>query len=131
MDLQARKNLEEVVALLKDAAGSIRKLEKEAQAALHSKDDNITYRSKLEAKVRVLMDLPARVSQRLLDLPVEAQAELRAGLDDFARRAGQATRLASVFYMAALLYPDDYQEGEDNDLETFIQEIQYRFLSRN
>jgi hypothetical protein len=130
MDLHTRTNFEEVVALLKEAAGSIRKLEEEARAALLSQDDQITYRSKLEAKARVLMDLPARVSRRLLDLPVEAQAEIQAGLVDFAGRAGQAVRLASVFYMAALLYPDDYQEGEANDLETFIEEIQYRFRPR-
>jgi len=51
--------------------------------------------------------------------PPEAE-EFLAGLADFARRAGQAMDLGSIFYMTALLYPEDYVAGEKNDLERFL-----------
>jgi hypothetical protein len=35
-----------------------------------------------------------------------------------------------VFYMSALLYPDDYREGEPNDLETFVDSVRKHAASR-
>jgi len=52
---------------------------------------------------------------------------IREGLKRFADSADNALSLDSVFYMSALLYPEDYHEGEANDLELFAEELHARF----
>ena len=44
--------------------------------------------------------------------------------EDFARRAGMALSLESIFFMGALLYPEDYQDGDRNDLERFLDRFE-------
>ncbi len=47
-------------------------------------------------------------------------------LERFAQNASQALAIGSVFYMYALLYPDNHVKGEPNDLELLAEEIQRR-----
>ena len=42
----------------------------------------------------------------------------------FSFSAGKALDLNSVFYMSALLYPEDYADGDTNDLENFIIQLE-------
>jgi hypothetical protein len=64
----------------------------------------------------------------LQQLAEDAARAIQEGLRRFARSAGTALSLNSVFYMSALLYPEDYCEGEPNDLEAFLEELRARFL---
>ena len=59
----------------------------------------------------------------------DARAEFETGLNSFAVRAAQAWELSSIFYMSALLYPEDYREGDLNDLELFIDRLRIKYLS--
>lgn len=109
-----------VVELLTDAAQRIRALEAEARKALYEDGDQAKYRALMAEKCELLVELP----DNAMALSGGSQADaLRAQLASFAQRAGQALDLDSVFYQAALLYPDDYEDGQDNDLEAFIKTL--------
>ncbi|MGE4297329.1 MAG: hypothetical protein AB7E47_04800 [Desulfovibrionaceae bacterium] len=110
-------------ALLLNAAAAIRTLETEALDALHIRHDKDTHRAKLLAKCDVLMDLPLEAAALTAALTPAEKERVDAKLDNLAARAGQATSIGSVFYMGALLYPDDYTDGEPNELEKFCDTI--------
>ena len=77
----------------------------------------------------LLMELPDLVDPFLEGMVKDIRAEIETGLKSFARRASQALELSSIFYMSALLYPDDYREGDRNDLELFIDRLWIKYLS--
>lgn len=128
MDSQTHKNLSELINFLEDTASSVRVLEAEAQEALQNHDDVETYKEKLSEKTLLLMELPEWTGAFLDNMEEGLSREIRTSMEDFARRAGQAMDLSSPFYMSALLYPDNYKEGERNDLENYIEHLRKRFL---
>ena len=107
--------------VVRDAAGRIRELEAAAARALHDDNDAPGHRKRMTEKCLVLEGLPEEVEEALAGDDAAGAAALLAGLEDFARRAGMALQLESIFFMGALLYPDDYQDGEPNDLERFLE----------
>jgi len=109
---------------LREVAGTIRALEAEAREALHVRDDMATHRKKMQEKAMVLMDLPDLAHPYIRGLNPSKANKIMKGLKDFSRRAAQALDLSSIFYLSSLLYPDDYKEGEKNDLERFIDTIE-------
>jgi hypothetical protein len=123
------EKVEKVIDMLRGVAEKIRSLEAEAQRALLTNDDAVTHRKKLQEKTMLLIDLPDMMEPLLDEAPAAAAREIRAGVNNFARRAGQAMGLSSIFYMSALLYPDDYKEGDRNDLEKYIDQLQKDFSS--
>lgn len=102
------------------AAKHIRTLEAEAMSALHDNNDPDTHRQKMIEKCRTLQDLPSTVVALLSEDGNDMEDAFLEGLENFATRAGQALGLESIFYMSALLYPDDYQDGQPNNLEEFL-----------
>lgn len=108
---------------LRRAARRIRQAEAEARAAIDGGDE-ARYRELYAEKVDILLSLPDIVAQHVATLPDEAAERALDEAEGFARRAGQARRMNSIFYMYALLYPEDYTEGEPNDLERFIGRIE-------
>lgn len=116
------------VNALRKVAQRIRRLEQEAREALFEKDDPATHRKKLEQKTIILMELPDLVDPYCQGLDKATRSELEKGLDPFAISAERASDLASIFYMNALLYPEDYKEGDPNDLERFIDRFQAKYL---
>ncbi len=128
--MDSRDDILKVVSELEKAAADIRRLEAEAREALYSRDEPDTYRDKLEKKTMLLMELPETVAPFLEDLPKEPQTEIRGAAKDFSRRASQAWELDSLFYMLCLMYPDDYKEGENNDLENFADRLRRKYLQQ-
>lgn len=109
-----------LIAELKRAAEEIRELEAEAREALHEDGDRVAYESLLRRKCEVLLELPGRVEPLLQ--AVDSHLAQRVGLksENLAERAQTALEVGSVFFMYALLYPEDHKEGDPNDLERFI-----------
>lgn len=103
------------------AAARVRELEARAGEALHGRADTAAHRALMVQKCETLAELPETVEPLLGESPGPAAEEFLAGLADFSRRAGQALDLGSIFYMTALLYPEDYAEGDKNDLERFLE----------
>jgi DNA polymerase III delta prime subunit len=123
------ENIFSAVSALQSAAEKIRRIEDEAREALITRDDPETYRQKLQEKTMLLMELPELVGPFYDGMANDVRAEFEAGLNSFAMRAEQAWELSSIFYMSALLYPEDYREGDRNDLELFIDRLRIKFLS--
>jgi hypothetical protein len=44
-------------------------------------------------------------------------------MERFSMSASTALRIGSVFFMTALLYPEDHKPGDPNDLEVYIGEL--------
>ncbi len=124
-----RENTSNAVSALQSAAETIRRIEGEAREALFTRDDPETHREKLQEKTMLLMELTEMVAPFCDGMAKDARAEFETGLNSFAMRAAQALELSSIFYMAALLYPDDYKEGDRNDLELFIDRLRIKYLS--
>jgi hypothetical protein len=112
--------MEKLLAALKDKAMLIRDLESKAKQALEVDDDIKTYKYYLEQKTGLLMDLPRDLGPMVEEIDDPFGSEIARSLEDFASRARNAKSVDSVFYMSSLLYPEDYTEGEPNDLEAFI-----------
>lgn len=121
--MEHESGIEHVLDQVRETARSIRELEAAGLDALHNKGDKDTHRFNMMEKCELLAELPEHAEPYLKgDDPVSER--LRAGLKDFARRANMALDLESIFFMQALLYPDDYQDGEPNDLERFIMKFE-------
>lgn len=108
---------------LQDRARQVRELEAEAAEIIHGRGDQKGYEAKMSEKAELLADL-AEEAGPLLEAanPATARA-LRARLRDFSANAARSLDIGSVFYMSALLYPDDHREGEPNNLERLISEV--------
>ena len=116
-----RKIPKAALELAQDAARRVRELEAAASRALHEQGDTAAHRAELTQKCLVLEALPEEAAGLAgSGGDAEGAAVFVAGLEDFARRAGMALSLESIFFMGALLYPEDYQDGDPNDLERFL-----------
>jgi len=118
--VEKRKAPKAALVLALGAARTIRDVEKAAHHALHEVGDEASYRAGMMEKCRLLSGLPEAVSDSLMEAEGADADYFASGLENFARKASQAMSLGSVFYMAALLYPEDYADGDPNDLEEFL-----------
>lgn len=110
--------------LVRDAARGIRGREAEALRALEEAGDTDAHRMALTQKCLALQALPGDAVALLGGDATGDAAVFVAELEDFARRAGMALSLESIFFMGALLYPEDYRDGEPNDLERFLDRFE-------
>ncbi len=104
-------------------AEKIRELEKKADSILEGSYDLEQYRSLLEQKAQTLIALPEEAEPFLSRIPDQTRGSVEQRLNSFAHNAEQALSIGSVFFMRQLLYPEDYREGQANDLERFIQNL--------
>ena len=111
---------DELIFALKSVAVEIRLIEADASVALHEQGDEGFYRNKMREKTEILRDLPEIMKNRVDQLPRKEREKIALRLDRFSMSASTALKLNSVFYMSALLYPEDHRAGEPNDLERFI-----------
>lgn len=111
---------------LEERARDVRRIEKQALNELEQKNVP-AYRDGMRRKAELLAGLPAASVSLVGALPADAARAIQENLRRFGRNAGSALSLNSVFYMSALLYPEDYQNGEANDLEAFLEELRTRF----
>lgn len=100
--------------------------EAEALACLQ-KGDLPGHADGMHRKAQLLADLKNCTAPLLAALPDSVPAQererLRHRLHCFSASATNALRLDSLFYMSALLYPEDHQPGQPDDLLTFIHSL--------
>ena len=111
---------------LEERAHEIRRIEGQALHELEQKNTQ-GYCDGMRRKAELLAGLPKAAVPLINGLPEDAAQAIQEGLWRFARNAGNALSLNSVFYMSALLYPEKYRQGEANDLELFLEELRARF----
>lgn len=118
----ANQALEELIAYLEETAAKVRRLEAEGDSLLQAEGQQ-AFQAKLEEKAQLLAGLGEK-AQKLVDgVGGGLGQEIARQLDQFSMSAGTALRIGSVFFMTALLYPEDHRPGEPNDLERFIGEL--------
>lgn len=112
----------ELIEYLEKVNAEVKRIEAEGDAVLGSSGQD-AFRAKLEEKAELLaglaedsLDLVERVDGGLGD-------EIAQRMERFSTSASTALRVGSVFFMTALLYPEDHRPGEPNDLEVFIGEL--------
>ncbi|WP_320008934.1 hypothetical protein [Maridesulfovibrio sp.] len=108
---------------LEKEAADIRTIEREAYVALHEQNDDSAYRDLMRSKALKLASL-AEQGDNIVD--VKDRPDLRSAMNRisrFSQSAAQSLEVGSVFFMSALLYPEEHKDGEANDLENFIAEL--------
>lgn len=117
MTQQAPKNLRE---FLEQACATVHNWEAKGQEALavNKVDD---YRQCMLEKAKFLASLERQGQAFIPSLSAAQKAQVQDRLRAFSASAMNAISLNSVFYMSALLYPEDYVQGQPNDLDLFTQ----------
>jgi hypothetical protein len=121
-DIMQKQSVEELIEFLETQADAVRRLEEEGNAALETEGQR-AFQVKAEAKAEILAALAEdawKFTQRIEGDEGKAVAQR---LEQFSMSASTALRIGSVFFMTALLYPEDHQPGEPNDLDVFIGEL--------
>jgi len=111
-------------------AAAVREIERRAARALYGEGDEAAYRGLMREKALRLLELPDTVAPELDGLEPDTAAMIRHQVGAFSYGAEKALRLDSVFYMSALLYPENHRDGEDNDLEAFVAALRRRAAGR-
>lgn len=117
--------LADAIAWLRTRHEDIMATEREALALMEA-GDIPGYTAKMRAKAESLAALAKDAAPRLAALPEPPRDRLAAALKRFSQSAAMALRLDSVFYMSALLYPDDHKPGEPDTLALFIDRLEAR-----
>ena len=111
-----------LLALLQDRAARIADLESRAAQTIEHDKDQAGYESLMLAKAESLASL-AGDAEPLLD---GADKDEAAALRGFSKSAAMSLKVGSVFFMSALLYPDDHRPGTPNNLELLIESMKSR-----
>lgn len=114
--------LVELIEFLEGKAVLVRQLEQEGEALIESEGQR-AFQIKLEAKAELLAELGEKAWPLTEKIEGELGNEITQQLEQFSMSASAALRIGSVFFMTALLYPEDHKPGEPNDLDTFIKEL--------
>jgi len=108
---------------LDEQARRVKAIEAEAEAVIHGEGDQAAYQAIMRQKAELLQALAANAAPLVKPLGpglADAAGERLAG---FSLNAENSLRIGSVFFMSALLYPDEHKPGEPNNLELFAAEV--------
>ena len=98
-------------------------LEAEAERVLHETKDTGAYKELMRQKALFLQSLPEEAEACAFTLPAAVAEHAMRRLNGFSDNASRALSIGSVFYMYALLYPDDHIKGQPNDFDLLVSEI--------
>ncbi len=110
-------------AWLEERCAFLRNLEAEANRTLYEKNDADRYRELMRQKALFLSAIADEAGPYLASLPRDKASLAEKVLERFSASAENSLSIGSVFYMSALLYPEDHKDGQPNDLEIFAAEI--------
>ena len=113
----------EFSAWLSERSAFLHGLEKMAERALQKDKDTHQYHALMRQKAAFLVELPAEATKRASGLPEDIASLALSSLEQFAQNASRALELDSVFYMYALLYPDNHVKGQPNNLDLLAARI--------
>lgn len=109
---------------LREQVRHLAEIEALAHKLLHEAGDDAGYRKAMQEKASWLANLATNARPYLEALPLEAQPMLEHRLHMFAQSAQRSLDIGSVFYMSALLYPEDHQPGQPNTLELWLADLE-------
>jgi hypothetical protein len=108
---------------LEEVAAKIRELESQARSVIEEQGDQKGYEALMREKALLLSGLGEEAAERLEGEDGPEAERILARLERFSSSAAMALDVGSVFFMSALLYPEDYAAGDKNDLENFILSV--------
>jgi hypothetical protein len=118
------QRVQDLISLLSIQASRIRELENTADMHLHQQGNIEEYTACLYSKAELLSELFELAKPIIDNLSKKQGEEIARQLSNFSRNAEQAMEVGSIFFMRQLLYPEDYLEGQENDLERLINFLQ-------
>ncbi len=114
-------NAESLLSHLAEWSEAVNSLEKQAVEELHGQKNEAAYRDLMRRRAELLRSLPGKAAALPAALREEdAFSRVLEALEGFAQGASNALRINSIFYMSALLYPDEHKPGEPNNLERLL-----------
>ena len=114
--------LKKLIDFLEEANSQVKQFEADGDAAM-ANGGQTAFQAELEKKAELLASLGTKAAPLTKAIDGDLGRNIDDRLERFASSAATALRIGSVFFMTALLYPEDHQPGEPNDLETFIAEL--------
>jgi hypothetical protein len=112
----------DLIVFLEKIAADVKRLEAEAEIVIQS-EGQIAFQTKVEDKAEMLASLGEKAWKLTERIEGELRNEIARKLEQFSMSASAALRIGSVFFMTALLYPEDHKPGEPNDLDVLIQDL--------
>lgn len=109
---------------LRERIRLVREAEDAAQDHLHNRGDEPGYREHMRRKAQLLAAMAADAAPLLDGVSPERRPMVEHRLDMFSQSARRSLDIGSVFYMSALLYPDDHQPGQPNTLEVWLADLE-------
>lgn len=111
---------------LQNSIDKINEFESRGRAAVKA-DDQAAYIAAMRAKAAVLAALNDEAQPFLDEMDDDSALDYaERGLETYSYNAGKALELNSVFYMSALLFPENHKPGERHNLEIFRDEMTKR-----
>ncbi|MEZ7195996.1 hypothetical protein [Pseudodesulfovibrio karagichevae] len=117
--------LSELITYLEHISADVKRIEAEGEIAL-AEGGQKAFQACLEKKAKLLAGLAENAWVIVERLPEDAADGVAGRLEQFSMSASTALRLGSVFFMTALLYPEDHKPGDPNDLDAYIEELRKR-----
>lgn len=117
-----KQALADLINFLEEKAVLVRRLEIEGDEVLES-EGQLAFQAKLEEKAEILASLGEKAWKLTEAVSGELGDEIAQKLEQFSMSASTSLRIGSVFFMTALLYPEDHKPGEPNDLDSYISEL--------
>lgn len=108
---------------LEAKAAEVRRIETEAEALLHGKGDQAGYAARMREKAELLATIAAEAAPLATALGRGLSDAAAERLGGFSHNAAMSLKVGSVFFMSALLYPDEHKPGEPNNLELLAAEV--------
>ncbi|MDL2268184.1 hypothetical protein LJC46_09435 [Desulfovibrio sp. OttesenSCG-928-G15] len=102
----------------------LKSCEQLALMALNNDNNKEAYKALMQERAEQLAVLSDEAKDLVARLPEAQKATAAASLAQFSSGAQTALDLDSVFYMSALLYPDNHKAGEPDNMETLIQSLE-------
>lgn len=112
----------EILKALENSHEQMASCETAAYKAL-DKGDTSEYIGKMRDKAILLAELNDNLERLFSDNDSPFWENVKKRIADFSRNANLALDLDSVFFMSALLYPEDHVKGEPDNLLRLIMEI--------
>ena len=108
---------------LDEKAQQVKAIEAEAEAVIHGKGDQAGYEALMRKKAELLSNIASDAAPLAAALGRGLSDAAAERLGGFSHNAAMSLKVGSVFFMSALLYPDDHTPGEPNNLELFAAEV--------
>ena len=114
----------EFLNFLREQIRQVHEAETTALHLLHKEGDEPGYRAGMRRRAELLAGLSANAAPFLDAVNLTRRPMIEHRLDMFSQSARRSLDIGSVFYMSALLYPDDHQPGQPNSLELWLAELE-------